>query len=88
VTESWQAPAKLRHWTCLIKELSPGQVQPHSYTAIVRALCFPKIILSSPLLEAVTIFTDASGRGTAAYYTKDCHKVEHGGFASAQRVEL
>jgi hypothetical protein len=39
-------------------------------------------------LEAVTIFTDASGHGTASYYTKDCHKVEHTDFASAQRVEF
>jgi hypothetical protein len=49
---------------------------------------FPKIFLSSPLSEAVTIFTDASRCGTADYYTKDCHKVEHTLFASAQRAEM
>jgi hypothetical protein len=36
-----------------------------------------QIILSSPLSEAVTIFTHASGHGSAACYTKDCHKVEN-----------
>jgi hypothetical protein len=53
-----------------------------------HAFVFPKIILSSPLSEAITIFTDASGNGTAAYYTKNCHKVENTIFASAQRVDL
>jgi hypothetical protein len=28
------------------------------------------------------------GHGAAAYYTKDCHKVEHTIFASTQRVEF
>jgi hypothetical protein len=36
----------------------------------------------------VTIFTGASGHGAAAYYTKDCHKVEDTVFASTQRAEL
>jgi hypothetical protein len=49
---------------------------------------FPKSILSSPLLEAVTIFTGASGCSTAAYYTKDWHKVEHTVFAFTQRAEF
>jgi ribonuclease HI len=39
-------------------------------------------------MEAVTIFTDTSGCGAAAYHTKDCYKVEHTVFVSAQRVEL
>jgi hypothetical protein len=62
---------------------------PFDYSISLKlAFVFPKIILSSSLLEAVTIFTDASGHGTAAYYTKDCHKFEHSVFASAQRAEL
>jgi hypothetical protein len=68
-----------------------GEHLPHSKLlqfASLHAFVFPKIILSSPLSEAVTIFIDASGCGTAAYYTKDCHEVEHTVFASAQRVEL
>jgi hypothetical protein len=68
-----------------------GEHLPHSklsqFTSL-HAFVFPKMILSSPLSEAVTVFTDASGPGTAAYYTKDCHKVEHTVFTSAERAEL
>jgi hypothetical protein len=50
----------------------PGHIREHLLHskllqfASLHASVFPKIILSSPLLEAVTIFTDASGSGTAA----------------------
>jgi hypothetical protein len=90
-----------QHWLWQFSDLwqsalanFPGQIREHllhsklSQFASFHAVVFPKIILSSALSEAVTIFTDASGCGTAAYYTKDCHKVEHTVFASAQRVEL
>jgi hypothetical protein len=72
----------------------PGQVGEHLLHSKILQFAslyvfgFWKIILSSPLSEAITIFTDASGHGTVAYYTKDCHKVEHTIFASAQRVKL
>jgi hypothetical protein len=56
--------------------------------ASLHVFVFPKIILSSSLLEAVTIFTDASGCGAAAFYTKDCHKIKHTVFASAQRAVM
>jgi hypothetical protein len=56
--------------------------------ASLHVFVFPKIILSFSPSEAVTIFINAFGCGTAAYYTKDCLKVEHTVFASAQRVEL
>jgi hypothetical protein len=68
-----------------------GEHLPHSKLlqfASLHAFVFSKIILSFLLSKAVTIFTDASGHGTAAYYTKDHHKVKHTVFASAQRVEL
>jgi hypothetical protein len=94
VTESWQTLAQSQHWTCLLKEFSPGQARPHSHTAaagalwqLQRLLEWLKIILSSPLSEAVTISTDASVYGTAAYCTKDCQKVEHAVFAAIQRAE-
>jgi hypothetical protein len=90
-----------QHWLWQFSDLwqsalanFPGQIGehlPHSkflQFASLHVFVFPKIILSSPLSEAVTIFTDASGHGSAAYYTKDCHKVEHIVFASAQRAEL
>jgi hypothetical protein len=74
--------AELQHQTCLLKELSPAQAWPHFHATARGALWqlqgvlkSSKIILSSPLLEAITIFTDASGHGTAAYYTKDCHRL-------------
>jgi hypothetical protein len=69
-------------WQSALANFS-GQVRehlPHSKLfqfASLHVFVFPKIILSSTLLEAVTIFTDASGHGAAVYYTKDCHKVEH-----------
>jgi hypothetical protein len=45
-------------------------------------LSFQKLFY--PLLcQKPSIFTDASGHGTAAHYTKDCHKFE----SSAQRAE-
>jgi hypothetical protein len=71
-----------------------GQVREHHLHlkhlqfASLHAFVFPKIILSSPLSEAVTIFTDASGHGTATCYTKDYLKVQHTVFASAQKVEI
>jgi hypothetical protein len=93
-----------QHWLWQFSDLwqsalanFPGQVGehlPHSKLlqfASFHAFVFPKIILSSPLSEAVTIFTDASGHGppgTAAYYTRDCHKVENTIFVSTQRAEL
>jgi hypothetical protein len=90
-----------QYWLCQFLDLwqfalanFPGQVGkyfPHSKLlqfAPLDPFVFPKIILSSPLSETTTIFTDASGHGTAAYYTKDCHKVEHTVFASTQRAEL
>jgi hypothetical protein len=90
-----------QHWSWQVSDLRqsalanfPGQIRvhlPHSkflQFASLHAFDFPKIILSSPLSEAVTIFTDASGCGSAAYNTKDCHKVEHTVFTSAQRAEL
>jgi hypothetical protein len=91
-----------QHWLWQFSDLwqsalanFPGQIREHLLHsellqfASLHAFVFPKIILSSPLSEAATIFTDASGRGTAAaYYTKDCHKVEHTVYASAQRAEL
>jgi hypothetical protein len=84
-----------QHWLWQFSDLwqsalanFPGQVEEHLPHSKLFTFVFPKIILSSPLSKDVTIFTDASGRGTAAYYTKDCHKVEHTVFASAQRAEL
>jgi hypothetical protein len=72
-----------QHWLWQFSDLwqSPldnflGQVREHLLHskllefASLHAFVFPKIILSSPLLEAVTIFTDASGCGTAAYYQR------------------
>jgi hypothetical protein len=51
-------------------------------------ICLSKNYSTLPLSEVVTIFTDASGCGTVAYYTKDHHKVKHTVFASTQRAEL
>jgi hypothetical protein len=39
-------------------------------------LSFQKL-LHPPLCQKLSIFTDAAGHGIAAYYTKDCHKVEN-----------
>jgi hypothetical protein len=82
-----------QHWLWQFSDLRqsawanfPGQIGkhlPHS-----KLLQFESLHVFVFLLEAVTIFTDASGHGTAAYYTKDCQKVEHIVFASTQRAEL
>jgi hypothetical protein len=90
-----------QHWLWQFSDLwqsalanIPGQIEEHLQHstllqfASLHVFVFPKIILSSPLSEAVTIFPGASGHGNAAYYTKDCHKFEHTVFASAQRAEL
>jgi hypothetical protein len=77
------------HW--LIFQDRWGEYLAHSkllHFFSLQLYLFPKIVLPYLLLEDVTIFTDASWCGTAAYYTKDCHKVEHTVFASAQRVEM
>jgi hypothetical protein len=71
----------------------PGHIRehlPHSKLLVFlpSCICFSKNFLPSPLSEAVKIFSDASGHGTAACYTKDFHKVEHTVFASTKRVEL
>jgi hypothetical protein len=78
-----------QHWLWQFSDLwqsaldnFPGQVREHHLHskflqfASLHTYVFPKIILSSPQSEAVTIFTDASGHGTAAYYNKNCHKVD------------
>jgi hypothetical protein len=54
----------------------PGQIRehlPHSRLlqfSSLHVFVFPKIILSSPLWEDVTIFTDASEHGTGAFTPK------------------
>jgi hypothetical protein len=51
-----------------------GEHLPHSKClqfAPFHAFFSPKITLFSSVSEAVTVFTDASECGAAAYYTKD-----------------
>ena len=49
---------------------------------------FPKIIVSQPLADALTVFTDGSSNGIASLIIQDNTTTWHTNYKSAQEVEL
>jgi hypothetical protein len=53
-----------------------------------HAFIFPHNILEDPILQALVIFTDASGSRNTAYFSSQGQKVIQTGFSTAQHAEL
>ena len=83
-SDSWNAA--LAHFASRLENHFPANKLLHF--ASQHDFVFPSVVVSQPLKDAVTIFTDGSSNGKAAYVINDNVISWFTGCSSAQEVEL